>query len=96
MWFVKNYVFINKFMRRKLLLSVKYRINSNNNDKHIWQCDVTGPDLTKERDGFSFVLIDTNDITMIDALIIKIFTLFNTYWHFLYVNVLINTSSFFL
>ena len=38
-------VFINTFVRRKLLLSVKYSINLNNNDKHIWSCDVTGSQL---------------------------------------------------
>ena len=41
-------------MRRTMLLSVKFCINSNNNDKHICQCDVTGTHLTKEHTRFSF------------------------------------------
>ena len=48
-------VLINTLMRRKLLQSVKYSINSKNNDKHIWKCDVTGIHVSKERTGFYFV-----------------------------------------
>ena len=46
---------INTLMRTKLLTNFKYHIISNNNDRHIWLCDVTGTHLTKARAGVSFV-----------------------------------------
>ena len=68
-------------MSRKLLLSVKYRINSNNSDKHIKQCDVVRCHLTKECTGVSFVYMSCSDIKLIDMPIFIIcnYTIFYTY-----------------